>query len=218
MSPATHRYSPPADRELELLYLDQQLLAVNKPAGLLTVPGRGPDKQDCLLHRLHRQYPECLVVHRLDMETSGIVLFARNARTQGRLGKWFADRSIQKEYVALVSGKPPADAGEIDLPLTADWPNRPKQKVDPQRGKPSLTRYRLVDYDATTDISRLELQPVTGRSHQLRVHLQALGCPVLGDRLYHPDPGGRLMLHACRLRIAAGTNGETLDVECPAPF
>jgi len=218
----TYPYCPPPHAPLEFLYVDDHLLVVNKPSGLLTVPGRGTEKQDCLWLRLQQSHPEALVVHRLDMETSGIVLFARDTGTQSQLGKQFAGREIDKTYVAIVEGRPQPAQGEIDLPLIADWPNRPKQKGDHERGKPSRTRYRVLDSDDASGTSRVELKPVTGRSHQLRVHMMSLGHPIIGDRLYGQEletgNGGRLMLHASELAFTHPRTGAVTRLESAAPF
>lgn len=174
---------------LVFVHVDEHLLVIDKPAGLLSVPGRGAAKQDCASSRAQRLYPDALVVHRLDMATSGLLLMARGASMQQRLSGAFAHRQVDKRYVAVVAGRLGAPAlaeGEwavVDLPLAADWPNRPRRIVDRERGKPSQTRWRVLAYDAASDTTRLELQPITGRSHQLRVHLQSLGHPILGDGL-----------------------------------
>lgn len=201
----------------ELIYCDDSLLVANKPAGLLAVPGRGADKQDCLSARLQKEFPDALVVHRLDMATSGLMVFARGAAMQSRLSQIFREREVQKRYIAVVAGRV-APAGEIDLPLLVDWPSRPKQKVDCESGKPSLTRYRLLAHDAETDTSRLELEPVTGRTHQLRVHLAAIGHPIIGDALYAGRAAERLLLHAQSLSFAHPLGGELLDFVCEPPF
>lgn len=211
------RHAPP-DRGFELIHLDDNLLVANKPAGLLAVPGRGPDKQDCLVARVQAEFPDALTVHRLDMATSGLILFARGAEMQSRLSRMFRERLIEKRYIALVAGKIAPETGEIALPLVADWPNRPRQKVDHDIGKPSLTRYRLLDYDAGSDTSRVELEPVTGRSHQLRVHLLAVGHPIVGDELYGGRPAPRLMLHACWLSFPHPLAGQPLTLASDPPF
>jgi len=188
---------------MEIVYLDDALIVINKPPGLLSVPGRGPDKQDCAIHRIRARHPEALIVHRLDMATSGLLLLARGAEMQRALSMDFAERRVDKRYVALLSGGLPVtgDWAEVDLPLLTDWPNRPRQKIDHEIGKPSRTRYRVLATAATH--TRVELEPITGRTHQLRVHMLALGHPILGDRLYGPeqDPSPRLMLHACSLAL-----------------
>ncbi|WP_332778531.1 RluA family pseudouridine synthase [Polaromonas sp.] len=213
---------------LEFVHVDARLLVVNKPAGLLAVPGRGEDKQDCLSTRVQRHYPDALVVHRLDMATSGLMLMARSREVQRRLSDAFAARGIHKRYVAVVDGclRPPADAidgwAAIDLPIIVDWPNRPLRIIDPVRGKPSLTRWQVLPTGAQTGATRVLLEPVTGRSHQLRVHLQALGHPILGDALYADAAvqarAGRLLLHACALRLPHPLTGETMQFESAPPF
>ena len=203
-----------------LLHADPALLAVDKPAGLLAVPGRGDDKQDCLWSRVQAQWPDALVVHRLDMATSGLMLFARGAAVQRQLSMDFAARRIHKHYVALVHGRLAEGQGRIELPLAADWPRRPLQKVDLQHGKPSITDWQVLGFDAARQATRLALQPLTGRSHQLRVHLAAIGHPILGDALYAPPAlqGGRLMLHAQALQLVHPTSGQPLRLHCEAPF
>lgn len=202
------------------IHADEALLAMDKPAGLLAVPGRGADKQDCLWSRVLTQWPDALVVHRLDQATSGLMLFARGAAVQRRLSIDFAARRVEKHYVARVHGRPAQDSGRIELPLAADWPRRPLQKVDLQFGKASITDWRLLDFDAAQGIARLALQPLTGRSHQLRVHLAAIGHPILGDALYAPPElqGGRLMLHADALAFEHPVGGHRLQLRCDAPF
>ncbi|MBI5891330.1 MAG: RNA pseudouridine synthase [Nitrosomonadales bacterium] len=201
----------------ELVFQDAFLLVANKPAGLLAVPGRGEDKQDCLAARLQQTFPDALVVHRLDMATSGLMVFARGIAMQRRLSQMFREREVGKRYVAVVSGGLEQAAGEISLPLICDWPNRPRQKIDHALGKPSLTRYRLLGTES--DVSRIELEPVTGRSHQLRVHMAAIGHPILGDALYGDATSApRLLLHACSLNFRHPASGEFLDFASAAPF
>ncbi len=202
---------------LELVYRDEHLLVVNKPAGLLAVPGRGADKQDCLSARLLRRFPDSLIVHRLDMATSGLMVFARGIATQRRLSHMFSNRAVEKRYVAVVAGLLRPDAGEIDLPIAADWPNRPLRKIDAVSGKSSLTRYRALEQDVYT--TRVELEPVTGRTHQLRIHMAAIGHPILGDALYGKAAGAcRLMLHARSLSFAHPVSAEPLNFLSEAPF
>ncbi len=202
------------------LYEDEALLALDKPAGLLAVPGRGPDKQDCLYHRVLQRWPDARVVHRLDMATSGLMLFARGPEVQRRLGQALAQRRIAKHYVAIAAGRMPAPQGRIELALRADWPRRPRQQVDPLHGKPSLTNWQLLAFDETAQTSRLALQPHTGRTHQLRVHLAAIGHAIVGDALYAPAPhdAPRLMLHACALWLSHPLHGTALQLHCAAPF
>lgn len=216
-------YRPPPPGELSFLYVSGTLLVVDKPGGLLTVPGRGADKADCLLARVRSRFPEAMIVHRLDMCTSGLVVLARNPAAQRALSLLFQERRVTKRYEALVDGAwTGAAAGAIDLPLIADWPNRPRQKIDRAAGKPCLTRYRVMDSDAGREISRVELAPVTGRSHQLRVHMEAAGHPILGDTLYGTAASRakaeRLMLHACFIEFADPATGETVRVISAAPF
>lgn len=205
-----------------LLYLDEHLVVLDKPAGLLAVPGRGEDKQDCLSERARALWPDALVVHRLDMATSGVFLMARGLHMQRVLGRAFAEREVEKRYQAVVAGRlgAPGTEGRIDLPVMADWPNRPRQKVDIDAGKPSTTRWRVIAGDAAS--TRLELEPVTGRTHQLRVHLQAIGHPIVGDALYAPEAvqalAPRLLLHATQLRLAHPATGEPLDFASAVPF
>jgi tRNA pseudouridine32 synthase/23S rRNA pseudouridine746 synthase len=209
--------------EITLLYQDEALLVLNKPTGLLSVPGRGQDKQDCLSARVQAHFPEALVVHRLDMATSGLLLMARGARAQRDLNAAFARRLIHKRYMAVVAGLLPVDAAwqDIDLPIMADWPLRPLRTIHPQ-GQASQTRWRCVAQDASAQTSRLELEPLTGRSHQLRVHLQALGHPILGDTLYAPPAiraqAPRLLLHACALGLAHPDTGVYLHWDCSPAF
>lgn len=202
---------------LRILFADDALIAVDKPAGLLSVPGRGEDKRDCVAARVQAEHPEALVVHRLDMATSGLLLMARGAEAQRRLGIAFARREVLKRYVAVVHGAPAEAQGEVDLPLQVDWPNRPRQKVDPQQGRPSLTRYRVLAVDEARRRSRLVLEPVTGRSHQLRVHLQAIGHPIVGDALYG-TADERLMLHATELHLAHPFGGHAVHLRSEPPF
>ena len=213
-----------------VLHVDDWLLVVDKPAGLLAVTGRGPAGEDCLHARLRQRWPDVLVVHRLDMATSGLMVFARNAEAQRRLSSAFAERAVDKRYVAVVAGRPRTTEQDsegwavIDLPLSADWPARPRQKVDVANGRPSLTRWRTADravcpWEGGT---LLELQPVTGRSHQLRVHLAAIGHPIVGDTLYAPEvlarAAPRLLLHAEQLALSHPADGRTLTWRCAAPF
>ena len=207
---------------LPVLLADAHLVAVDKPAGLLSVPGRGPGKQDCTAARVRHDYPDALVVHRLDMATSGLFLMARGADMQRRLGLEFEQRRVGKRYVAVVAGLVEQDEGSVDLPLLVDWPRRPLQKVDPVAGKPSLTRWRVLERNAAANCTRVELEPLTGRSHQLRVHMLAIGHPMIGDALYAPPAvrqlAPRLMLHATRLEFAHPATGAPITLESPAPF
>lgn len=215
-----------ASPDFTLLHEDAHLLVLDKPAGLLCVPGRGPDKQDCLSARVQRRWPEALVVHRLDMGTSGLVLMARDAPTQRALGDAFAARQVWKRYEAIVDGRAEAAHWQtIDAPMMADWPRRPLQKID-VAGKPSLTRWRTLTLlpGATQEdmASHLLLEPQTGRSHQLRLHLAHIGHAILGDALYGDARiqarAPRLLLHATVLQLRHPVTGAALRVESPAPF
>ena len=215
-------YDPPPDEGLDIRYLDDHLLVVDKPAGLLSVPGRGPGKQDCLSARVQARYPEALPVHRLDLGTSGLLVLARGPEMHRALNRLFETRRVEKRYVALVAGRMNGGERVIDLPLIADWPNRPRQMVDHAIGKPSRTRLRVVGYDPALDATRVDLFPETGRSHQLRVHLQAIGHPILGDELYAPPEvfarAPRLLLHATFLGFFHPSTATMLRVESGAPF
>ena len=205
-----------------LVYVDEQLLVLDKPAGLLAVPGRGEDKQDCLSARAQVLWPDALVVHRLDMATSGLFLMGRGLHMQRILSRAFAERQVGKRYEAVVAGHlgAPGARGVIALPLMRDWPNRPRQKVDLDLGRPSETRWTVLAADG--DATRVALEPVTGRTHQLRVHLQAIGHPILGDALYAPPEvrqrATRLLLHAGALELAHPVTGEPLAFASPVPF
>lgn len=198
----------PADGDVWVLHADAALLVLVKPAGLLSVPGRGADKQDCLSLRVQKQFADALIVHRLDMATSGLLLMARGTEMQRRLSHDFATRLIHKRYVAVVDGhmEPAPDGwGLIELPILADWPNRPLRVID-ALGQASSTRWRVMAHESGKDglpQTRLELEPLTGRTHQLRVHLKAMGHPILGDALYAPakvqSRSDRLLLHASEL-------------------
>jgi len=222
MKAIEHLYQPPVDVALHIYYEDEHLLVVEKPAGLLSVPGRGQDKQDSLIHRLQDSHPDAVVVHRLDMDTSGLMVFARGKPVQRELSLLFQHRQVHKAYMAMVAGRVMSESGRIELPLITDWPRRPLQKVDPEHGKPALTRYRVLEYDIASDVTRVWLEPETGRSHQLRVHMQQLGHPILGDRLYAgPEGRGvspRLCLHAVELGFRHPITGLHLDFCSTAPF
>lgn len=211
-------YTPPQD-PLDILHHDAEILAVNKPAGLLSVPGRGEHLADCLIARIQAVFPEALLVHRLDRDTSGVMIFALTPHAQRHLSMQFEKRTAKKAYVARVAARLEPRAGTVDLPLIVDWPNRPRQMVCHDTGKPAVTDWRVVKYE--TDATRVRLTPKTGRSHQLRVHMLSLGHPILGDPLYasgaaldHP----RLMLHSEELRIKHPDSGESLKFRAKAAF
>jgi tRNA pseudouridine32 synthase / 23S rRNA pseudouridine746 synthase len=214
--------------DLALVHADDHLLVFDKPAGLLAVPGRGPENQDCLSARAQAAYPDALIVHRLDMATSGLIVMARGIEAQRRLSMSFEKRRVHKRYGAVVAGElgnPSAGNGwnTIDLPLILDWLARPRSKVDHDSGKPSLTRWRLApEAPPIPGTTRLELEPVTGRSHQLRVHLQAIGHPIVGDPLYASEAqeamAPRLLLHAQAIEIPHPVTDQPLRFETPWPF
>lgn len=216
------QYTPPINTGLNIIYQDDALLVLDKPAGLLSVPGRGEDKQDCLATRVQADYPAALIVHRLDMDTSGLILMAHNKDMQRQLSIMFAQRQFKKGYIAVVDGKPEQDSGEIDLPLITDWPNRPKQKVDYEIGKPAQTLYNVLEYNHEQNSSRVALSPQTGRSHQLRVHMLAIGHAILGDRLYASkeiqEKSPRLLLHAGSLNFIHPVTKQGLSFSSEVPF
>ena len=209
-----------ARHDFKALRSDDALVVVDKPAGQLSVPGRGDDKADCTWTRVRAQWPDALVVHRLDQATSGLLLFARGLAVQRALSRAFAERRVDKHYIAVVHGVLASDEGRIELPIAADWPQRPRQRVDAATGKPALTLYTVRQRDAATQRTRLALQPLTGRTHQLRVHLAAIGHPVVGDMLYATghDPADRLLLHAEQLQLVHPLDGRPLHLQCACPF
>ncbi|MCG9708685.1 MULTISPECIES: bifunctional tRNA pseudouridine(32) synthase/23S rRNA pseudouridine(746) synthase RluA [Pseudoalteromonas] len=213
-------YNPPMTPYLSIVYQDDDLLIVNKPSGLLTVPGKDPKHADCLIARINRVFPTAKIVHRLDMATSGIICLAMHKEAHRNLSIQFQDRKTAKRYIARVFGKLEQETGSVDLPLICDWPNRPKQMVDHDNGKPSLTHFKVLKYEGNA--TRVELTPITGRSHQLRVHMLSLGHPILGDKLYaHPEAfamAPRLQLHAEMLTLAHPASGETLIFEAAPEF
>jgi tRNA pseudouridine32 synthase/23S rRNA pseudouridine746 synthase len=216
----------PADPPI--LHLDDDLVVVDKPAGLPAVPGRAPGLEDCVSRRLADRLGDIRVVHRLDMATSGVMVFARHATAQARLSQAFARRAVAKGYVAWVEGPPLGEdgragvgaCGRIDLPLAADWPRRPRQRVCADTGKPSVTHWRCTAVDPVRGWARLDLAPQTGRTHQLRVHLAAIGHPIVGDALYGPQPpaAGRLMLHAASIGFDHPGTGAPVAFASAAPF
>lgn len=207
---------------LPLLHADDTLVVVDKPAGLLSVPGRGAHRADCAAARVQAAFPDALIVHRLDMGTSGVLAFARGIVAQRALGLAFEKRRVAKRYCAVVAGWLEEEAGTVELPLICDWPNRPRQIVDHERGRPSTTRWQVVERLAHPRTTRLALEPVTGRSHQLRVHLQAIGHPILGDELYATPEAlamaPRLLLHAESLTLPHPATGRPLHLHAPCPF
>jgi tRNA pseudouridine32 synthase/23S rRNA pseudouridine746 synthase len=209
--------------KLEIIFQDEYLVAVNKPAGMLSVPGRGEDKQDCVVARLQQEIAEIRVVHRLDCHTSGVMLLAVGPDMQRHLSRLFHDREVEKRYVALVRGLVEEDSGIIDIPMRGDPDNRPRQVIDYLKGKHAQTRWRLLRYEthASEQLSRLLLRPVTGRTHQLRVHCMALGHPIVGDCLYSgadADNAQRMMLHAEQLEFIHPVSSESMRLMAECEF
>ncbi len=218
MPPFQSEYNPPND-PIEVVYEDAHVVAVNKPTGLLSVPGKGDHLSDCMLSRVMLAFPNALLVHRLDRDTSGVMVFALTPYAQRSMSMQFEARSTKKTYVACVAGAVDESEGEIDLPLIVDWPNRPKQMVCHETGKPAVTEFKRMS--VTEGQSRLRLFPKTGRSHQLRVHCLAIGHPILGDPLYSPETVAdfpRLLLHSEELRINHPENGKGLRFRAKCPF
>ena len=209
-------------RSITLVYRDDGLLVIDTPAGLLSQPGRRPEKWDCVIARLQPTYPDAVVVHRLDEPTSGLMMLARGQAMSSGLSRAFRERQVHKRYEAIVDGIMPDDQGSIDIPLNADWPNRPRQKIDYELGKPSLTHYQVMERNHAENWTRVDLEPFTGRSHQLRMHLMALGHPILGDPLY-ADPrvlsrAPRMYLHAKHLSFVHPISGLPMVFDLPVPF
>ncbi|MCU9836251.1 RluA family pseudouridine synthase [Ruegeria sp. WL0004] len=211
-------YSPPQD-PLDVIHEDAELIVVNKPAGLLSVPGRGEHLADCLLSRVQAAFPGALLVHRLDRDTSGVMVFGQTPHAQRNLGRQFEERKTKKTYVARLWGRLEPKTGTVDLPLIVDWPNRPRQMICHETGRPAVTDWRVLRYEG--DTTRVRLTPKTGRSHQLRVHCRALGHPILGDPFYATGPARdfpRLMLHSEELRLKHPESGQSMKFRAPAPF
>ena len=214
-------YNPPPHCGLDILYQDKYLVAVSKPSGLLSVPGRGENKADSMATRVQSEYADALVAHRLDRDTSGLLIFPRGAVIHRQISMMFEKREMTKSYVAVVMGKFELEQGEVDMPLMVDWPNRPRHIVDATNGKPAQTRYKVISFDAASNTSRVALEPITGRTHQLRVHMQALGHPIVGDTLYGGNADGRvprLLLHAHTLDFIHPVSGKPMNLISPLPF
>jgi tRNA pseudouridine32 synthase / 23S rRNA pseudouridine746 synthase len=213
-------YCPPAEPWLHVLYQDKDIIVLNKPSGLLTNPGRGPHLADCLLSRVQQQYPQALLVHRLDMATSGVVVMALRRKAEAALKQQFAERRVSKRYLAVVWGTLLQAEGTVDVPLIADSANAPKQKVCLSSGKPAITHYTLLQQ--LPGRALVELKPITGRSHQLRMHMLHLGHPILGDAFYaHHDAlnaAPRLLLHAASLQLHQPYSGEWLRFDTDSDF
>lgn len=211
-------YQPPTG-PLDVIHEDHEILVVDKPSGLLSVPGRGEHLADCLLTRVQEVFPQALLVHRLDRDTSGLIVFGLSPHAQRHLSSQFEKRTTKKTYVARVWGKLEPKSGTVDLPLTVDWPNRPLQIVDHENGKQAITDWRVLR--SAENETRVRLMPRTGRSHQLRVHMQALGHPILGDPFYATGEAlefPRLMLHSEELRLSHPDGGAGMRFRAKAPF
>lgn len=211
--------------EISIVYFDEYVVVVDKPEDLLSVPGRGEDKWDCLVHRLQKRFPTSRIIHRLDCATSGLMVLALNADIHRELSRQFHDREVDKCYEALVFGRLEQKEGSIEQPLIADWPNRPRQKICWETGKKALTHFEHISYeerDNDIELTRIKLKPITGRSHQLRVHTQFLGHPIIGDNLYATDVAlrcsERLCLHASMLSFVHPISSERLEFNLNAPF
>jgi tRNA pseudouridine32 synthase/23S rRNA pseudouridine746 synthase len=205
---------------LRIVYCDERLIVLDKPSGLLAVPGLGPENQDNLAGRVQQEYPGALVVHRLDRDTSGLIVFARDPESQRHLSRQFHDRLVEKTYFAVVRGCVERDAGQIDLPMRKDFEHPPRHRVDLAHGRSAFTRWRVCRRQS--DRTRVELTPLTGRSHQLRLHMQQLGHPILGDKLYADEEAlalaDRLLLHATRLSFVHPSTGERMNLTAECPF
>lgn len=213
-------YFPPTDPYLNVLHVDDDILVVDKQSGLLTVPGKDPSLWDCVEYRARKTWPTAGIVHRLDKDTSGVLVLALNKRAHGRIGSQFEHRKTTKAYIARVAGLMEADSGLVDLPLATDWANKPRQRVDYEHGRPAQTEWAVLEREI--DVTRVRLHPLTGRTHQLRVHMKAIGHVILGDAFYG-DPAtlaaaDRLQLHAAELGFTHPTSGEFRVFTAPTPF
>ena len=214
-------YAPPQD-PLSIIYEDDDLVVIDKPAGLLSVPGRLPEHHDSAYLRVVEKYSNAKITHRLDMATSGILMFAKHRDAEVAVSKMFQARTVKKNYIALVQGKFEREQGSVEVPLITDWENRPRQIVHFELGKSAQTLYEVLEYDSESDISRVLLTPITGRSHQLRVHMQYIGHPITGDKLYHPEPTrsqlNRMALHATYLAFNHPLSGVDVMIKSHLPF
>lgn len=213
---------PKCEKDVDILYQDEHLLVVNKPEFLLTVPGRAPENKDCLITRLQQDFPDAVIVHRLDLDTSGILIVPIQRSAMSHIARQFQERKINKRYEAIVWGKVAQQYGSIDLPIKTDWDNRPKQMIHFENGKRALTDYEVMEYMENTQQTRLNLKPITGRSHQLRIHCKEIGHPIIGCDMYaHEEALAaslRLMLHACDISFIHPATNKRLDFSSPVPF
>ena len=205
---------------MPIIHIDDHILVLDKPSGLLTVPGNAPERADCLEARAQKNYPAARIIHRLDMDTSGVIILSLTPAAQAHIGRQFEKRQVQKSYIARVWGQMEGSSGRVDQPLMTDWPNRPKQHIDPVNGRAAITDWQVLE--TASDYTRVKLTPLTGRSHQLRVHMNYLGHPILGDNLYaHADAltaSDRLCLHAEEIGFAHPATGAALTFKSPVPF
>jgi len=215
-------YAPPLSPWLDIIYQDEAIIVLNKPNGLLSVPGRLPEHNDSIASRVCQQYPEANIVHRLDMATSGILLMALTKQAQSHISRQFQQRTTNKHYLARLEGIPTGDRGSVDLPMRCDWPNRPRQIIDFELGKSALTHWQIIAKDEVNNVATVKLKPVTGRTHQLRLHMQALGTAILGDEFYASSVGvkatSHLQLHAAMLEITHPLTNEVIKFTAPSPF
>ena len=213
-------YMPPQE-PLSIIYEDEDLVVIEKPAGLLSVPGRLPEHHDSAYLRVLAQFPNAKITHRLDMATSGILMFAKHRDAEVAVSKMFQARTVKKNYIALVQGRLEGE-GSIDVPIITDWENRPRQMVHYELGKPAKTLYQALSYDEKSDITRVLLTPITGRSHQLRVHMLHISHPIIGDKIYHPEPQrsslNRMALHASYLAFIHPLSGFEVEIKGNVPF
>ncbi|CAA0080067.1 Ribosomal large subunit pseudouridine synthase A [BD1-7 clade bacterium] len=213
---------PPCDADIDIVYADSRILVVNKPSGLLSVPGRDVRNRDCLITRLQVDFPEARIVHRLDLSTSGLMVLGLDAEAHRHLSRQFEMREVGKSYQAVVDGFIAEDSGAVDAPLICDWPNRPRQMVDNDNGKPALTHFEVIHRDDERQQTRVRLKPHTGRSHQLRVHMLHLGHPIVGCKFYAPAAvraqSDRLLLHACELSFVHPDHDERMHFDCQPDF
>ena len=218
--PTLVNYFPPTDPYLNIIHVDDDILVVDKQSGLLSVPGKDPSLWDCVEHRARQTYPTAGMCHRLDKDTSGVLVLALNKPAHGRIGSQFEHRKTTKSYVARVSGIITEDRGGIDLPLATDWENKPRQRVDFENGRHAKTEWEVMEREANA--TRVKLTPLTGRTHQLRVHMKALGHVILGDAFYAEcddlTAADRLQLHAAELGFTHPTRGEFMTFVAPTPF
>lgn len=215
-------YAPPATPDLPIIHRDDDILVLDKPAGLLTVAGKTPDLFDCLESRVREIFPRATIVHRLDMSTSGVIVMALNLPAHRHLSLQFEQRKTSKTYIAHLWGRLTPESGRVDLPMRCDWPNRPRQIIDHEQGRSAQTNWKVLSYDEAYSTTRITLSPITGRSHQLRVHMMSLGHPIIGDEFYAHDEAfaasTRLMLHAWQLTLAHPETLAPMTFEAPCPF